>query len=254
MTSTNGVCPAGTTPGAPGSSCTQPNVCQTSPRPCCNGITGQCTLVSPASPCPTGTLPGPAGSTVCSPNPCPFPNAATAQTCLDCTYVNGAFDGVNGQLSHLGGGYPRGGKAADDFYLTEDFMHDVKTFSATLLTNTSLGLVKPKGEIWSDCNGCPGTLLYTFDNPLIVETGLDIGPAYDGRLLRIVHVTFDVTRETIPPTSPTGAPPTAPSRARPRTRSTAISATPTACTRSPPGAARPRGTRSPTTAASGART
>jgi hypothetical protein len=197
MTSTNGVCPAGTTPGAPGSSCTQPNVCQTSPRPCCNGITGQCTLVSPASPCPTGTLPGPAGSTVCSPNPCPFPNAATAQTCLDCTYVNGAFDGVNGQLSHLGGGYPRGGKAADDFYLTEDFMHDVKTFSATLLTNTSLGLVKPKGEIWSDCNGCPGTLLYTFDNPLIVETGLDIGPAYDGRLLRIVHVTFDVTRETI---------------------------------------------------------
>ena len=38
------------------------------------------------------------------------------------------------------------------------------------------GLVKPVGEIWSDCNGCPGELLYTFTNPLVIETGGNIGP------------------------------------------------------------------------------
>jgi hypothetical protein len=154
--------------------------------------------VQPAASCPAGTFLAPNNAISCNPSPCPFPGAATAQNCLDCTYINGAFDGFNGQISHLGGAFPHGAKAADDFYLLEDFVHDVKTFSATLLTTTLQGLVKPKGEIWSDCGGCPGTLLYTFDNPLVVETGLDIGPAFDGRPLRIVHVTFDVTRETNP--------------------------------------------------------
>ncbi len=120
--------------------------------------------------------------------------------CDDCTYVNGAYDGRDGQLSHLGGASPHGSKAADDLFLCEGFVYDLRTFSATLFTTTFPGLVKPKGEIWSDCNGCPAEKLYTFDNPLVVETGLALStPAFDGRALRIVNVTFDVTRETYLP-------------------------------------------------------
>ncbi len=146
----------------------------------------------------------PGGAAACAPWPCPFPGAVlapgggAAALCGDC-WLNGAFDGPrgDGQISHLGGAAPNGAKAADDFHLMDDFVHDVRTFTATLLTTTTVGLVKPRAEIWSDCNGCPSELLYTFDNPLVVETGLTQGLAFDGRPLRIVHVTFDVTRETL---------------------------------------------------------
>jgi hypothetical protein len=125
------------------------------------------------------------------------PAGAAAALCAECSWLNGGYDGISGQASHLGGAVPNGAKAADDFHLAENFVHDVKTFTATLLTTTTVGLVKPRAEIWSDCNGCPAELLYTFENPLVVETGLTEGTAFDGRPLRIVNVTFDVTRETI---------------------------------------------------------
>jgi hypothetical protein len=144
--------------------------------------------------CPAGTQAASPAATSCTPtNSC---LANVGLTCSDCTYVNGPFDGRDGQLSHLGGASPHGAKAADDFYLCDNFVYDLKTFSATLFTTTFQGLVKPKGEIWSDCGGCPGELLYTFTNPLVVETGASLGPAFDGRPLRVVNVTFDVTRET----------------------------------------------------------
>ncbi|HVU64335.1 MAG TPA: hypothetical protein VHC70_10185, partial [Phycisphaerales bacterium] len=147
-----------------GTSCTPANPC---PQPvCCNGITGQCAFAVNGA-CPAGSLL--VGNVfTCSPSPC---LANVGLTCSDCTYVNGPYDGRDGQLSHLGGASPHGTKAADDFYLCDNFVYDLKTFSATILTTTFQGLVKPVGEIWSDCNGCPGDLLYTFTNPLIVETG-----------------------------------------------------------------------------------
>jgi hypothetical protein len=168
------------------------SVCLTTTA-CCNEITGACSIVAGAT-CPAGSVAAPpAAAPTCTPSPC---LTGVGLTCSDCTYVNGPFDGRDGQLSHLGGASPHGAKAADDFYLCDNFVYDLKTFSATLFTTTFPGLVKPVGEIWSDCGGCPGELLFTFTNPLVVETGANIGPAFDGRPLRIVNVTFDVTRET----------------------------------------------------------
>jgi hypothetical protein len=161
---------------------------------CCDPVTGVCVVAIDASACPTGMSAASPLTSTCSPSPCPFPGAAV--TCGDCWY-NGAFNGTTGQASHLGGALPNGAKAADDFYLVEGFVYDLKTFTATLLTTTTPGLVRPKAEIWSECNGCPGQLLYTFDNPVVVETGLIAGPAFDGRPLRIVHATFDVSREAV---------------------------------------------------------
>ncbi len=160
---------------------------------CCNVSSGACSVAAAGTGCPAGTTAAPNGAGSCSPWPCPNPGS---MACADCPWPNGAYDGRSGQLSHLGGSVPNGAKAADDFYLCEKFVYDLSTITATLLTTTTPGLVKPKAEIWSDCNGCPGTLLYTFDQPLVVETGLDAGPAFDGRPLRIVHATFDVSRET----------------------------------------------------------
>jgi hypothetical protein len=121
--------------------------------------------------------------------------------CGTCTWLNGAFDGRDGQVSHLGGAVPSGQKAADDFYLCEGFVYDLSTISATLLTTTTQTpnntFIKPKAEIWSDCNGCPDRLLYTLDKPAVTETGQTFGTAFDGRPLRVVNVTFDVTRETV---------------------------------------------------------
>ena len=121
--------------------------------------------------------------------------------CGTCTWLNGDFDQRDGTLSHLGGAAPSGIKAADDFFLCEGFVYDLATISATLLTTTTQTpnntFLKPKAEIYSDCNGCPDRLLYTFDKPLVVETGATFGTAFDGRPLRIVNVTFDVTRETV---------------------------------------------------------
>lgn len=121
--------------------------------------------------------------------------------CGTCTWLNGAFDGRDGTLSHLGGAAPSGIKAADDFFLCEGFVYDLSTISATLLTTTTQTpnntFLKPKAEIWSDCNGCPDRLLYSFDKPLVTETGATFGTAFDGRPLRIVNVTFDVARETV---------------------------------------------------------
>ncbi len=114
----------------------------------------------------------------------------------ECVWNNGLFDGRDGQASHLGGAIPHGKKAADDLFLCEGYVYDLSTVSARLLTTTLVGLVKPRMEIWSDCNGSPGQLLYTFDKPRVSETGQNFGTAFDGRALRIVDVVFDVNLET----------------------------------------------------------
>lgn len=123
--------------------------------------------------------------------------------CGTCTWLNGSFDNRDGTLSHLGGAAPNGIKAADDFFLCEGFVYDLSTINVTLLTTTTQtstvpqAFVKPKAEIWSDCNGCPDRILYTFDKPTVVETGQTFGTAFDGRPLRIINVTWNVANETV---------------------------------------------------------
>lgn len=118
-----------------------------------------------------------------------------AGTC-DCTWHNGDFDGRDGQVSHLGGAVPHGMKAADDFYLCEGYVYDLQNISGRIMTTTLVGLVKPRLEIWSDCNGAPGTLLYTLEKATVTETGQSFGTAFDGRPLRIVDATFTLANET----------------------------------------------------------
>jgi hypothetical protein len=179
-------CPGGLVAAPAGSPCCTPNLCP-HPTACCTLDSGICSVAPLGSPCPPGSSPAGNGDVLsCTPFPCAIPGSG----CFDCTYVNGPYDGRDGQLSHLGGGTPHGAKAADDFLLTEDFIHHLNTVSATILTTTFPGLVKPIAEIWSDCNGCPGELLYKLENASVIETGATAGNAFDGRPLRIVHATW----------------------------------------------------------------
>lgn len=75
---------------------------------------------------------------------------------------NGSWDNVDGQASHLGGGIPDGAMAADDFYLCEGQVHQLRSVSGFLITNSIPALRKAKAILWSDCNGCPKDELYTF--------------------------------------------------------------------------------------------
>jgi hypothetical protein len=111
----------------------------------------------------------------------------------DCTWFNGAFDGEDGQLSHLGGGAGFGHKAADDFYLCEGYVYDLNSITVTLLTNSIQQLTKSRLELYSDCNGSPSELLYTFTVSNTEETGTTFG--LDGEQLRIVNVTFRPSQE-----------------------------------------------------------
>ncbi len=87
-----------------------------------------------------------------------------------CFWDNGAAspaaDVINGQLSHLGGGIPLGARAADDFYLCEGEVHRVSGFSGQLITDSIL--LKAKLDLYADCDGQPGELLYTFANSTAV--------------------------------------------------------------------------------------
>lgn len=85
-------------------------------------------------------------------------------TCIegDESWWNGAWNPADGdgQASHEGGGAPDGAVAADDFYLCEGYVHTLRNISVTVLNNSTFGLTRARLEIWSDCNGCPGELLY----------------------------------------------------------------------------------------------
>jgi hypothetical protein len=84
---------------------------------------------------------------------------------------NGDWDGVDGQVSHEGGGAPNGAVAADDFYLCEGYIHNLKQFDVTVLNNSSFGLTRARLEIYSDCNGCPDELLYVLKTHSVQTIG-----------------------------------------------------------------------------------
>ncbi|MBX3406413.1 MAG: hypothetical protein KF869_06590 [Phycisphaeraceae bacterium] len=78
---------------------------------------------------------------------------------------NGDWDPSDGdgQASHEGGGAPGGAVAADDFFLCDGYVHTLRSISVQVLNNSTFGLTRARLEIWSDCNGCPGDLLYVLN-------------------------------------------------------------------------------------------
>jgi hypothetical protein len=128
------------------------------------------------------------------------PDVFSAGGGCTCLWDNGAFDGRDGQVSHLGGFIPYGAKAADDFYLCEGFVYDLQYIRATLFTTTlPAPLLKAKAEIYADCDGKPGQLLYTLDG-VGRETGGSFGTnPRDNRPLRLVEWTFSANSSQTDP-------------------------------------------------------
>ena len=81
--------------------------------------------------------------------------------------------------------------AADDFYLCEGFVYDLKEISGYLCTSTLDPLYKARLELYSDCNGKPSKLLYTFKNSRYDATDIYV----DG--YRLVKYTFVVDQQGI---------------------------------------------------------
>jgi hypothetical protein len=79
-----------------------------------------------------------------------------------CCWENGMPVLSLSQASHEGGGLPFGMKVADDFYLEPGTVNELQSITATVLTNTVVGLTKARAEVYADCDGRPGQLLYTF--------------------------------------------------------------------------------------------
>jgi hypothetical protein len=90
---------------------------------------------------------------------------------------NGNWDGRDGQVSHEGGAVPDGQKAADDFFLDRCQVWDLECISGCLITNSKFQLAGARLELYADCNGAPGELLYTFTE-FEKERGASIGDGY----------------------------------------------------------------------------
>jgi hypothetical protein len=105
---------------------------------------------------------------------------------------NGRFDPAtgDGQVSHLGGAVTYGAKAADDFYLCEGFVYQLNSITVTLLTSSIEQLAKAKLELYADCDGCPGDLLYTFEKSSYSTSQGTWGTDPSGNPIRIHQVTF----------------------------------------------------------------
>lgn len=87
------------------------------------------------------------------------------------SWWNGEWDGLDGQVSHEGGGAPQGAVAADDFFLCDGYIHNLKSISVTVLNNSAFGLTRARLEIYSDCNGCPADLLYVLKKHSVESQG-----------------------------------------------------------------------------------
>lgn len=110
----------------------------------------------------------------------------------ECLWENGAWDENDAQASHEGGAFPQGVKAADDFYLCEGFVYDLKSISGYLCTSTLDPLYKARLELYSDCNGKPDKLLYTFNNVVVDPTDIYVDQ------YRLVKYTFNVDQQGDP--------------------------------------------------------
>jgi hypothetical protein len=118
----------------------------------------------------------------------------------DCLWNNGSPPSplpVNtpAVVSHEGGLIPLGIKVADDFYLQPGSIYRLDSISAEMLTNSLPGFAKARLELYSDCDGHPGQLLYIFTRPRVVE-----GPASGIDDLRRVTFTFVASEQGGPGT------------------------------------------------------
>jgi len=120
------------------------------------------------------------------------PSVFGGEAGCDCLWFNGEWDRVDAQASHEGGAFPQGVKAADDFYLCEGFVYDLESISGYLCTDSLEVLTKARLELYSDCNGRPDRLLYTFKVFEKRETGIVV----DG--FRLVKFTFNVADQIDP--------------------------------------------------------
>lgn len=116
-----------------------------------------------------------------------------SQSC-DCLWENGDWDEQDAQASHEGGAFPQGVKAADDFYLCEGFVYNLHSISGVLCTDTLPQLYKARLELYSDCNGRPDKLLYTFKNAQLDTSDTRV---FDGTF-KIVKYTFNVNEQGDP--------------------------------------------------------
>lgn len=118
-----------------------------------------------------------------------------ARACVCIGWDNGGWDRQNGQASHEGGGQPDGAQAADDFYLAPGSVYKLGSISGTLLTDSFPAFRGARLDLYSDCDGCPGTLLYTFEDPTSVDMGTL--PVPDDRFHEIVY-TFTPEHVVLP--------------------------------------------------------
>jgi len=117
----------------------------------------------------------------------PSANGNVSEDCT-CTWENGDVNlqDLNGEASHEGGAFQDGVKVADDFYLCDGFVYDLHRISAEVITDSLTDLTKARLELYSDCNGCPGELLYTF-----TEFRKSEGDSVGDGFRRVIY-TFDV--------------------------------------------------------------
>src|SRR5207248_1400997 len=80
----------------------------------------------------------------------------------------------------------------DDFCLADCFIHELRSISGTLLTNSNPAITKARLELYDDCNGAPNNLLYTFTEFTKIE-GAPIGNGF-----RQVDYTFTIANQTDP--------------------------------------------------------
>ncbi len=103
---------------------------------------------------------------------------------------NGDWDGVSGQPSHEGGAVTDGTKAADDFFLSPCSIWDLREISGCMLTNSKFANGRARLELYADCNGCPGELLYTFTEFTKTELA-DVGDGF-----YLVQYVFNIANQT----------------------------------------------------------
>jgi hypothetical protein len=123
-------------------------------------------------------------------------------TPCDCLWHNGSPESplpldTPAVVSHEGGLAPLGIKTADDFYLQPGSIYRLDSISADMLTSSLPGFVKARLELYADCDGHPGQLLYTFTRPRVADgqpSGIDN--------LRRVTFTFVMSEQAGPSVVP----------------------------------------------------
>lgn len=121
--------------------------------------------------------------------PSPFGGTPGGAPC-DCEWDCRPDRDANGEASHEGGAFQDGAKVADDFYLCEGQIWRLDSITAYMATDSLVDLSKARLELYADCDGCPGELLYSLNE----FRRSDGEPLADG--LRAVAYQFRIADQT----------------------------------------------------------